>query len=64
MSTGKIVINFMFKTNSEHFEGVSEKKFILPDQIKEQEYKLKKSHKFFMILYIFFFRKWIYLYDS
>ena len=54
----------MFKTNSEHFEGVSEKKFILPDQIKEQEYKLKKSHKFFMILYIFFFRKWIYLYDS
>jgi hypothetical protein len=33
----------MFKTNSEHFEGVSEKKFILPDQIKEQEYKLKKN---------------------
>ena len=33
----------MFKTNSKHFEGVSEKKFILPNQIKEHEYKLKKQ---------------------
>ena len=35
----------MFKTNFKHFEGVSEKKFILPDQIKEQEYRLEKTDK-------------------
>ena len=47
----------MFKTNSRHFEGVSEKKFILPDQNKEQEYKLEKQTIFFYDFVHFFFQK-------